>query len=729
MPRLLSFLALLLTVLVGLSPLDAAAKDNPRIAVLELSGPLTAQELGLLSDQIRAGVLTGLQGKPYVVMSRENMAAIAKDMNIDLSCVEGQCEVDTARNLGAAWVVSASLVQMGGRWMCTMKVHDVDSGALKVSEKVEGSEAVDLVDQLPPVAARLIGQALGDTGPKAEVQLGGEARDFEQLARDARQGGSGSQDAEVGDAQVDLGATQDFASLAAQAKANAAERARVEAKMELERKRLAEQETRVKAVLEAERKRVAEAEARRKADLEAQRKRLAREEAELKARMETDRRQRIDEARVDLLRKAEADLQPLVPLFTGPMSPATKTALSAYLSRYRSAKITVDGTSQSVTIPGVARVDRALAAESAREKAVLLAAQKQQIAQARSALLAKAATDLAAIKPLLEADLTPEARPVLEAFVTQYGSAKITVDDVVEAVEVPGVGEVQEKLGVGGSGSGERLSAGLHHTCAVLRSGEVKCWGYNGNGQGTAPPGTFTTVSAGYRHTCGVLRSGEVKCWGSGSAVKQSAPSGTYTIVSAGDGNTCGVLRSGEVKCWGFNGNGESTAPPGTFTTVSAGDSHTCGVLRSGEVKCWGDDHWRQSTAPSGLYTTVSAGDSHTCGVLRSGEMKCWGSNRKGQSTAPSGEFVSVSAGGSHSCGVLRSGKVKCWGRNTDAGGQRTWGQARSPRGTYTTVSAGNYHTCGVLRSGKVKCWGANQHGGIKMGQATPPRGLTIPTD
>ena len=50
MPRLLSFLTLLLTVLVGLGPLDAAAKDNPRIAVLELSGPLKAQKLALMSD-------------------------------------------------------------------------------------------------------------------------------------------------------------------------------------------------------------------------------------------------------------------------------------------------------------------------------------------------------------------------------------------------------------------------------------------------------------------------------------------------------------------------------------------------------------------------------------------------------------------------------------------------------------------------------------------------------
>jgi predicted Holliday junction resolvase-like endonuclease len=104
-------------------------------------------------------------------------------------------------------------------------------------------------------------------------------------------------------------ATQDFSALAVQAKAKAAERARIEAAMERERKRLAEEEV------------------RRKAALKAELQRLAREEAELKARIEADRRQRIAAARTSLLDKAEADLQPLVPLFTGPMSPATKTAM------------------------------------------------------------------------------------------------------------------------------------------------------------------------------------------------------------------------------------------------------------------------------------------------------------------------------------------------------------------------------------------------------------------
>lgn len=73
------------------------------------------------------------------------------------------------------------------------------------------------------------------------------------------------------------------------------------------------------------------------------------------------------------------------------------------------------------------------------------------------------------------------------------------------------------------------ITAGNHHTCALVRGG-VQCWGDNefgqvGNGitggQYDAPVDVLgleqgvTALSAGSNHTCAVTESGSVWCWGS----------------------------------------------------------------------------------------------------------------------------------------------------------------------------------------------------------------------
>ena len=259
------------------------------------------------------------------------------------------------------------------------------------------------------------------------------------------------------------------------------------------------------------------------------------------------------------------------------------------------------------------------------------------------------------------------------------------------------------------------VSAGGDHTCGILDTGAVACWGLDDDGQSAPPAGTFTTFSAGADHTCGILDTGAVACWGLDDDGQSTPPAGTFTMVSAGADHTCGILDTGAVACWGLDDDGQSTPPAGTFTMVSTGADHTCGILDTGAVVCWGLDDDGQSTPPAGTFAMVSTGADHTCGILDTGAVACWGLDDDGQSTPPAGTFTMVSAGADHTCGILDTGAVACWGLDDD-------GQSTPPAGTFTMVSAGADHTCGILDTGAAVCWGLDDDG-----QSAPSARATTP--
>ena len=175
------------------------------------------------------------------------------------------------------------------------------------------------------------------------------------------------------------------------------------------------------------------------------------------------------------------------------------------------------------------------------------------------------------------------------------------------------------------------LASGGYHTCGLTQRGGVQCWGLNSVGQlgtgvhtisETSPvtvPALVTgvvQVVTGIYHSCALLVSGGVKCWGAndfgqlGDNTNQDrdTPSDVVGLSSgvkklaAGYEYTCALLDNGELRCWGQNAAGQLgdgtfidrkspvtiTGLEGAVTLVAAGADHTCAVLAQGGVRCWG---------------------------------------------------------------------------------------------------------------------------------------------
>jgi regulator of chromosome condensation (RCC1) repeat-containing protein/Regulator of Chromosome Condensation (RCC1) repeat protein len=147
-----------------------------------------------------------------------------------------------------------------------------------------------------------------------------------------------------------------------------------------------------------------------------------------------------------------------------------------------------------------------------------------------------------------------------------------------------------------------RLYTGGTHTCGLTLNDETWCWGDNASGQlgdgTTVGGGTPVQVSGGHffamvaigttpnsggrSHTCGLLTTGRILCWGlndqgqlgDGSTTDHVVPAPIlsnelFVAVDAGDRSTCAMTPDRRVFCWGTNAFGElGTGAAGGFSTT-----------------------------------------------------------------------------------------------------------------------------------------------------------------
>jgi alpha-tubulin suppressor-like RCC1 family protein len=286
-------------------------------------------------------------------------------------------------------------------------------------------------------------------------------------------------------------------------------------------------------------------------------------------------------------------------------------------------------------------------------------------------------------------------------------------------------------------GIATRIAAGGDHTCAVMQGGALRCWGRNDFGQlgrgntanigdnetvdsaGNVDLGTGITVkdlALGTSHTCALLTTGAVRCWGRnaegqlgyghGNNLGDNEPinnlpnvslTGTVRKVVAGQFHTCALTVNNTLRCWGRDVEGQlGQIVPGLVVFDSNGNFSTAGSAGLN----WGDQsNELPSNLPSDInigapVADVAADNFHTCALSTDGQLKCWGLGSNGQlgygnllnQPTPLAAGVNldgitasqVAAGASHTCALRSNGSVRCWGAGNDG---------RLGRGNTTTSS------------------------------------------
>ena len=165
----LTFIGLAFAVLVG----QPAISQTPvkRLAVLEFKGEsIKGEVLDTFADAVRGGAVEALAGRRVQVMTRENMMVLLRAMG-KKDCSEGDCEVETARNIGADFVVSGSVVRIDGAFVVTLKLHETREGSLLATDQIDAKKQLEVLRQLREHGRAIVANNIGPRPAPPPVAL------------------------------------------------------------------------------------------------------------------------------------------------------------------------------------------------------------------------------------------------------------------------------------------------------------------------------------------------------------------------------------------------------------------------------------------------------------------------------------------------------------------------------------------------------------------------------
>ena len=251
------------------------------------------------------------------------------------------------------------------------------------------------------------------------------------------------------------------------------------------------------------------------------------------------------------------------------------------------------------------------------------------------------------------------------------------------------------------------LKAGSFHNCALLSDGKVKCWGMNlyaqlGNRELTNrnepvfvvkdflfnPIEDVAFIDAGGLHNCLQQNTGDIHCFGA-NGNGQLGIDKDWNDYSSCRNSSCKDAREIQSKDkTNITFLSERDEDRATFSAVDKlilGGNYTC-ALKGTDFYAWGENSFNQLSitqlnnqlVPTETplltgYDNIKAGGSQTCGT-KANKLYCWGRNMFGELGNIEKTNIPVeipnltniteySLGINHNC-AIEGVKIKCWGSN-----------------------------------------------------------------
>jgi alpha-tubulin suppressor-like RCC1 family protein len=306
--------------------------------------------------------------------------------------------------------------------------------------------------------------------------------------------------------------------------------------------------------------------------------------------------------------------------------------------------------------------------------------------------------------------------------------------------------------------------AGINHTCALI-GGAVKCWGSHQYGQIGDPSYDFsatvgvpkpvpglssgvTGLAAGAHHTCALLGTGNVTCWGRNDSGQIGSGLDKFELGAADSGNFVYGHDDSSTASWAAEQpavvpeNRDQPDPLSNIESIYAGQGYSCALDSNQALSCWGaivgDDSCGRNNESICSYFPARADwtNSGVAEVRTNNDMELeidtW--HARGAAVVPTQLAASLSingvaAGSNHMCLLVEESdtskpNVYCLGDN-DAGqlgdgSTNGWDDPTvlAPDVDGNTVravqvSAAGAHSCALVGDNNAKCWGSNDNGQI----------------